>query len=434
MEPVLKKRTHFSCNKLSFYLLINIFALSLPSAHAKNVFWDHMKSGKVDLNIRFRYENVDDDTQQREANAHTARIALGYKTGSFHGFGFYGQLEHVQEFFGDDFSYPGRIQPGFPVVADPEGTEINQAYLSYAGKDNFLSNTSIKIGRQQITYREAPFHRFIGTILWRQNWQTFDAVSIVNQSLADITFSYAYVWNINRIFGEDAPDPFDDFESNSHIVNIKYEGLKAAEIEAYAYLLDFDNAAQFSTNTYGLRANGDLPLNNNTKMIYAAEYAHQSDTADNTNQISAGYFLGELGVNFQLDSFVKSLTLKFSYELLDGNGGADRFVTILGTNHAFQGWADRFLITPGDGIEDIYFTAAMKMFGTKFIASYHALSSDRDNYDYGTELDLLVTKTFKKHYTVGLKYSDYNTDQNNFNSANTAADVSKFWAYLQFKF
>ena len=38
-----------------------------------------------------------------------------------------------------------------------------------------------------------------------------------------------------------------------------------------------------------------------------------------------------------LNRVIDSVTLKFSYEKLSGKGGADRFVTILGTNHAFQG-------------------------------------------------------------------------------------------------
>ena len=402
----------------------------MPQAQAEDAFWTALTGGKPDFSVRLRYENVDDDTQPRDANANTARVTLGYRTGRFHGVGFYGEVEHVQEMFSDNFSHPARPQPGFPVIADPEGTEINQAYLFFDG----IADTSIRLGRQEITYRDAPFHRFIGTILWRQNWQTFDAASVVNTSLPDTILSYAYVWNVNRIFGDDAPDPLDDFDSNSHFINAKYNGFSMVKFEAYAYLFEFDNAEQFSTNTYGTRANGGIPVNETIKAIYTAEYAHQNDAGDNVNQISADYLLGELGAKFSFNGPVTSLLLKASYELLEGKGGADTFNTILGTNHAFQGWADRFLITPGDGIEDIHFTAIVDAFGAKFIAVYHDLSSDNNSYEYGTELDLLATKTFYEHYTFGLKYSDYDADQNAFNSGATAADVSKFWAFVEFRF
>lgn len=424
------KKNHRFLHTALLGAIVNTLTFSSISAQAEDVFWTALTEGKTDFSLRLRYENVDDDTQPREANANTARITLGYKTGDFHGLGFYGQIEHVQELFGDNYSYPSRPQAGFPVVADPEGTEINQAYLSYNG----LANNSIKIGRQAITYRKAPFHRFIGTILWRQNWQTFDAASIVNTAIADTKLSYAYVWNVNRIFGDDAPSPLSDFDSKSHFFNAQYNGFSKVKLEAYAYLLEFDNAEQFSTNTFGVRANGGIPFNDTTSGIYTAEYAHQNDAGDNTNSISADYFLGELGAKFKFGGAVDSLLVKASYEIMEGKGGADRFVAILGTNHAYQGWNDRFLITPGDGIEDLYFTAIVKAFGAKFVAAYHDLSSDNNSYDYGSEIDLLATKTFQKHYTLGIKYADYNADQNSFNTGARAADVSKFWVFGQLKF
>ncbi len=411
-------------------LLANTLTLATFSSQAEDAFWTALTEGKPDFSVRLRYENVDDDTQPRDANANTARIALGYKTGSFHGLGFYGQIEHVQEIFGDNFSHPARSQPGFPVIADPEGTEINQAYLFFKG----LPNHEFRMGRQEVTYRKAPFHRFIGTILWRQNWQTFDAASVVNTALPDTQLSYAYVWNVNRIFGDDAPNPLNDFDSNSHFLNAQYNGFSNVNLGAYAYLLEFDNAEQFSTNTYGIRTNGGIPINETVKTVYTAEYAHQNDAGDNASNISADYFLGELGAKFKFAGPMNSLLLKASYELLEGNGGADRFVTILGTNHAFQGWADRFLVTPGDGIEDIYFTAVAKAFGAKFVAVYHDISSDRGSYDYGSEIDLLAVKIFNKHYTLGVKYSDYNADQNTSNTGARAADVSKLWLFAQLKF
>ncbi len=86
-----------------------------------------------------------------------------------------------------------------------------------------------------------------------------------------------------------------------------------------------------------------------------------------------------------------SITLKFSYELLEGNGTTS-FRTPLATGHAFQGWTDRFLTTPADGVEDYYFTAVVKALGANFIASYHMIESDNMSYDYGDELDLLLAK------------------------------------------
>jgi hypothetical protein len=127
------------------------------------------------------------------------------------------------------------------------------------------------------------------------------------------------------------------------------------------------------------------------------------------------------------------LLVKASYELQEGNGGADRFVTILGTNHAYQGWADQFLVTPGDGVEDIYLTAVAKAYGMKFVAAYHDFSSDKNSYDYGTEFNIMATKQVAKNYTLGLKYADFNADTNSLNTT-SPNDVTKIWAFVQAKF
>lgn len=80
------------------------------------------------------------------------------------------EMERVAQVFGDDYAEGGPVvnpvKAGrFPIVADPAGTELNQAYARYTGYDWL----DMKIGRQDITYRKAPFHRFMGNILWHQN-------------------------------------------------------------------------------------------------------------------------------------------------------------------------------------------------------------------------------------------------------------------------
>ena len=408
---------------------------------AEDSFFDAVfKNGKPHLILRYRYEHVDDNALQasgatlKQADASTLRTFAGFESGSFHGFSATIDIENITDIGIDDFNDGSNGKTQFATVVDPDGTELEQGFLQYSG----IENTVFKGGRQYITYRKNPFHRFIGTILWRQNWQNFDAVTIQNMSLSDTTINYAYVWNVNRIFGNDAPEPLSHFDSNSHLVNIKYNGFEIVDIEAYSYLLDLENADGFSTQTYGARVSGNHSLNEKFSTIYALEYAYQSDFADNTADIDADYFFGEFGIKFKPDfDLIKSVVFKFNAELFSGDGGADRFVTILGTNHPFQGWADRFLVTPGDGIEDLYGSMIFNIAGAKLIAVYHNFSSDRDSYDYGNELDLLLTRTFKKRYTLGLKYANYDADTNATNVARNAsqsADKSNFWAFFQFKY
>ena len=423
-------------NSCTFSLLIiTVFSTQPVIADAAN-------DGKLHLSVRYRYEHVNDDrlsgadTPLRNAEASTLRTFLGYETGNFHGFSATLDLENVTEVGSDDFNDGSNSKTEFASVVDPSGTEVDQAFLNYSG----IASTELKLGRQYITYRKAPFHRYIGTILWRQNWQTFDAFTIDNQTYPDVRINYAYVLNINRIFGRDAPEPLSNFDSDSHLINIQYGGLPLGNLEGYGYLLDFDNATGFSTRTYGVRLHGNRKPAENITVLYTAEYATQSDYAENTSDIDANYLLGEIGASCQLNGYIDSVTLKFSYERLSGKSGTDRFVTILGTNHAFQGWNDRFLLTPGDGIEDFNFTAVMNIKGANLIAAYHEIGSDNMSYDYGREFNLLLSKTFRKHYTLGLKYASYEADKNTSNisrngvNAGTATDVDKFWIWAQYKY
>ena len=53
------------------------------------------------------------------------------------------------------------------------------------------------------------------------------------------------------------------------------------------------------------------------------------------------------------------VTVKAAYESLEGNG-ARGFSTPLATLHAFQGWADVFLNTPADGVDDASLTLVVR--------------------------------------------------------------------------
>ncbi len=144
------------------------------------------------------------------------------------------------------------------------------------------------------------------------------------------------------------------------------------------------------------------------------------------------------------------MTVKGSYEVLEGDGPelvtgccngrvARAFQTPLGTNHAFQGWADRFLVTPADGIEDLFVTLNLKVMGANFSAMWHRFSANNDGYDFGNEWDLVLEKPIANNFLIGAKYAYYDASDNALNQARNsisgqAFDLEKVWAYVQFKF
>ncbi|MFW5446877.1 MAG: alginate export family protein [Methylophagaceae bacterium] len=388
---------------------------------AEDAFIEALSSGKVSFSARLRYESVEQDNALKDADAFTIRTTLGYKTGGFHGFSAFAEVEDVTELGSDNYNSTTNGESAYSVIADPDGTEINQAYLQYNG-----FNTEFKFGRQEITYRKAPFHRFVGTVLWRQNHQSFDALSISNASFENTTINYAYIDEIHTIFGDDRDvGTFikdGDIDLDGHLVNIQYTGLPIGKLEGYGYFLDYNDKEAISSQTLGLRLSGAQPLNENVKIIYTAEYANQDDYKDGTMD-DQSYYLAELGAKYN------GWLAKASYEMQEGDG-TDSFKTPLGTNHAFQGWADQFLATPAQGLRDIYFTVVGKVLGAKVVVVYHDFETDKGSLDAGDELDILVQKTFKQHYTVGVKYSDYDADS----EFAAKVDTEKFWLFGQIKF
>ena len=207
---------------------------------------------------------------------------------------------------------------------------------------------------------------FIGNVLWRQNHQSFDAFSISNNSFENTKISYAYINKINTIFGDDKETQTikdGQIDMDSHLLNIQYSGLSFAKVEGYGYFLDYDDAPAISSQTLGLRLSGTKLINDDLDLIYTAEFANQNDYKSSTMD-DQDYYLAEIGTKY------KGYLAKLSYEIQKGDG-IDSFKTYLGTNHAYQGWADIFLSTPKEGLEDIYFTIVTNVLGATIVAVYH---------------------------------------------------------------
>ena len=383
--------------------------------------------GNVKANILLRYETVDDDTRSRDADAVTLRTRLGYETGSFHGWKLFAEIEDVTA-IDDSYNSTTNGNTQYPVVADPEETELNRLTLSYSG----FADTWIKAGRQRIILDNA---RFIGNVGWRQNEQTFDGLKITNSSLADTKLTYAYLTKAHRIFGDNSRAGNSDM--NSHLLNVAYSGLELGKLTAYGYWLGFDDNSAIGpgagTRTLGVSFDGSKPLNDDFKLVYRAELADQSDYDDGASTNDADYQLGELGIKY------KKFTVKVGQETLEGDGTYG-FSTQLATGHKFNGWADNFLATPRDGLEDTYVTAIGWLGGVKLLATYHWFESDKDSYDYGEELNLLAVKKINQQFTVGAKYADYETDNNSTllarvgSTGPAAVDREKFWLWGAYQF
>lgn len=363
-----------------------------------------LKSGKPIFNAKLRYEYAEVGSLD-EANALTLRTRVGYETGAFYNFKVLVDAENTTSIIPDhNYSAPGQIVPGKSIIADPEGSEINQAFLSYQNYD-----TVLRFGRQRIVYDNA---RFIGNVVWRQAEQTFDAISLTNNSIDDWYLQYAYLSQINRIF-------FTAWDSDSHIANLSYTGIDNVKFVTYAYLLSFDSSPVNSADTYGGYVDGNFTVFDDILVKYRGEYAYQMDGRNSPLSYDANYY------HLKLTGTKKNFTVGGGYEVLGSDGGAAGFRTPLATLHAFNGWADNFLATPATGIQDIYALVGYKYKKMNATALYHDLSSDDGDTKFGDEFNFVVTYKINDNWSALVKYA-------NFMSDSTFPDVQRVWLQLIF--
>lgn len=398
---------------ISHLLPLAAFAATTVSAQSDNAFTTALANGKVSLNVRPRFEYVDQSNLAKDASALTVRTALGYTTAPLHGFKATFEAQNVASPDPDAYNQAGINAGGAgrPVVADPVGTEITQALLGYTN-----GPTSATVGRQMIVLDNA---RFVGNVAWRQNFQTFDAATLKFSPAENVAVTYAYVDRVNRIFGNKSAQG--NWDSNSHLFNISTTAIDAGTLTGYVYLLDFDNAAANSSATYGVSFAGSTAVADGVKLSYRAEYAVQGDHADNPVAYDTDYTVVEVGAVF------KPVTIAIGYEVLGADNGVG-FKTPLATLHAFNGWADVFLATPGTGLEDIYLKVAAPLpakFG--FLGFYHDFSAASGGADYGTEIDLQLTRPITKNLTGLVKFAA-------FEGKGARPDIDKFWVQLDFKY
>lgn len=378
---------------------------------------DMFTQGDLGVDFRYRYEYVDEDSFEDEAKASTLRSRITFESAQYAGFSFLTQFANVAYIGPDDFNSTENGKTQYPVVPDPKGTEVNQAWLKYA-----RNNLSGKFGRQRVVLDD---QRFVGDVGWRQNDQTFDGLR--SQWLSDfgLSLDYAYIYRVNRIFGQNNRDAQPaEWRGDNHFVHLQYKFLENHSIVGFAYLLDIDDRTGWSpnksvnnsTDSYGVRYTGVFGA-----FSVNASYAYQTDGGDSYLDYDADYYAVEGAAAF----FGVKATL--GYEVLGSDNGVG-FKTPLATLHKFQGWADKFLVTPADGIEDLYLGVAGSLGPVKLAAIWHDFQAEKGSQDFGSELDLAATWPVNETWSLQLKYANFFA-----NNSAPLEDTQKVWLSVQLK-
>ena len=388
-------------NALMLFVLVFLaFSVSAQSqSETAQTATDMVTEGEVSLTFRYRYEYVDQDSFDRNARASTLKSRLTFKSTQYRGLSFLAEVDNVSYIGDDDFNSTDNGNTNYPTVADPKGTELNQAWLKYSWQE--LSGI---YGRQRIHHGN---QRFVGGVGWRQNEQTFDGFHAQWQGQNGLIVDYSYVYNVNRLFGPDDTDAQPaNLHGDNHLLRLDYTIAEGHTLSGFVYLLDVEERRAYppglsvdnSTDTFGLEYSGDIG-----PASLRAAYASQSDAADSNLDYDADYYVLEGSAVFN------PVTVKLGYEVLGGDNGVG-FKTPYATLHAFQGWADKFLTTPGDGIEDLYLGLSGKLGGVMLGATYHDFQAENSSAEFGAEIDLVATWPFNDLFSFQLHYADFSSD------------------------
>jgi len=373
------------------------------------------QAGDILFDSRLRYEGVSQDGLD-DATAVTLRARLGWQSPDWSGFKLLVEGEGVLALV-DDYNDTIHGPASYPVVADPEGIELNRLQLTWTG----LPDTEVVLGRQRIILGNA---RFVGNVGFRQNEQTFDAVKVTTRALKPMTVTWVWIDRVHRIFGDDSP--VGEWNSDSHLINVEAV-TPVGRLTTYGYLLDFANAPAQSSATWGARLEGSHALSPDWSALYAVDHARQSEYGANPANFDLDYNLVSAGLKHG------PLTGTLAMERLDGNG-TQAFQTPLATLHVFQGWADVFLNTPRDGLRDVSATISYAIARPPVGRSATLAASWRDIHDadgtnrYGRELDLSGRLVMDPRRAIEIKAARFDGAQLAF------PDRTRIWVAAEYRF
>jgi hypothetical protein len=396
-----------SLRPLAAALLVAFAVAPLPAAAADATTF------ALDWNLRARSERVDDAAFAHDADAGTLRLRAGLRAAFPRGWTGLAELEAIGT-FADDYNSGANGRTTFPAVTDPRGVELNQFWLAHQGPHSLL-----RLGRQRLNLDN---QRWLGASGWRQNEQTFDAVAWEWKPTARWTLRYDGLARVHRIAGDEARDPLArERQLASHFLNATW-ATPRQQWTGYTYLHADRDVASASTATFGLRWHGDT-ANAARRWGATVELAHQADYAGNPLAFAHTYWLVEPSLA------LGPTTLRLGWEHLDGNG-THALQTPLATLHAFNGWADKFLVTPPRGLEDAYVAAGGK-FGAgaranryTWAVAWHDFRADEGGGRYGREWDASFGFPIAKGLDGLVKFADYHAD-------GFARDTRKLWLQVE---
>ena len=362
---------------------------------------------KLSGDFRLRYEHVEQDqdaaSAPKPAEALTLRSSVALDLTPNDAFSARLKVEDSRHAALDRFNDTQGQEPSRSVIADPETTELDEAWLRYKNGGHQFT-----LGRQLLN-RDGL--RMVGNVGWRQDNQSFEAFDWQYKS-GPWSTRYSRITERLRIFADER-----DIESKDHLFDVARD-TSIGKVSGYYYRLQSEASGAPEVNTTGIRVAGKKQ-----GWSYLAEYAKQVNDPDGA-ELEANYT--HLQVGKQLGQF----NLSIGQEVLGSDDGSYGFATPLATLHKYNGWADQFLNTPNQGLEDQYLSVKYSQSGFTALVMAHDYSTDDSSAfdDLGEELNILIKQKVMKGVVVGVKGAAYRAGD----PASNRIDADKVWVWASY--
>lgn len=385
-----------------------LFVLAMSSAAAPSS--EFTDTGAV---LRLRHESV--DIGETTADALTLRAAAFAAMEPLETVTIFGEVEAVSVLFGnfDDGEGPPN---GRPVIPDPASLKLNQAFVE--GRPT--EGTTLRIGRQRINLGE---QRFVGAVAFRQTDQVFDAA----RGLVSLPFGFdldaTQVLAVNRPLGP--RDQKDQLGGQATLLRLE-KSTRLGRLTGFRYDLDLQEddmlarVAGAKSVTHGAEWSWRAGREGRA-LEWSGVLAQQENEVSDTK---APYSKAEGKL------LLERIDLSVRWERL--GGGEEAFQTPLGTNHAFQGFADLFLVTPDDGVDDLSFGGVLRLGdagpvrGLQFRGRVHRFEATETTDDYGDELDLTLSWRTKR--------AAFSIERGAYRADSFREDTTRWWFTASTKF
>jgi hypothetical protein len=213
---------------------------------------------------------------------------------------------------------------------------------------------------------------------------------------------------------------------NAHFLNIEFKTDDNLSFVAYDYLVENKTQSLFSTQTFGVRISDEFKPSK-LKYRYTVEHALQQDQYNNPRDYQAWYSLLQGSIQY------KSHFFELSQEIFSEKGNGDVFITPLGTNHKFQGWADVFTgYGIKTGLRDQYFTYKGRAKKIRWRVVYHHFKDYVTGVTIGNEFDIELGYRATRKWEFKLLYASYKTKNGLDSFPRTKHDITSLFASVAY--